>query len=174
MQYENLLEKGKIALYILAGIAILIWNETLQNYIALLVGSVMLFYAAEGIVLRIASGQAREHVLGFIDEVILLLLAILMFFVRGNLDKVCVIWAIWSILREGEEMAVVLKKYRRKSVWIISLAESVIVIGLSSFLVLDPAVHVRSHIIILGIEMILEVLFPLLDGQPLIGEDFGL
>lgn len=172
MKIERILEGVKIAVYLAAGIVILIFNEALMDYIGPLVGGVMLLYALEGIAVRIGTGQAEKHLLGFIDEVILLLLAVLVILVRDNLEKTCVIWAIWSILREGEEIAVVLKKYKRRSVWIISLVESVVVIGLSSFLVLAPMEHAHSHIIILGIEMILEVVFPLLDGQPQISEEF--
>lgn len=172
MKLERFLEFVKAGLYLAAGAAILILNDALTDYIAIMVGSVMFLYAAEGIAVRLLTRQASRHILGFIDEIVLLLLAVLLLLVRSDLEKVCVIWAIWAILREGEEIAMVLKKYRKRSVWIISLIESLILIGLSFFLVLSPAEHVHAHIIVLGIEMILEVVFPLLDGQPLICEDF--
>lgn len=164
MKLEKILDKIKAAIYLAAGLAILIWNVALLDSIALLVGGAMLLYAAEGIAVRLATGRAQRHPIGFVDEIVLLLLAVLTLLVRDDLNKVCVIWAIWAILRERGEIAVVLFRYRRRSVGVISLVESVVVIALSFLLVLTPEEHVHSHVIILGIEMILEVLFPLLDG----------
>lgn len=76
-----------------------------------------------------------------------------------------IIWGTWSILREGDEITECVVRMTHKRPAFISFIESVVVIILSIEMIVDPVEHhAHIHIILLGIELILEVIFPIFYG----------
>ncbi len=153
----------KYAFFILAGIGILVFNTALMGYIPWMVAAVMAVYGLLGILEWLRMPPKERHWLELIDDTVLLVMAGLMLIVRDDFGKCCVIWAVWSILREGAEVSEVLERYGSRTVVIVDLAESLIVVILSVLLVIDPEEHAHSHVILLGIEMLLEAFFPMAD-----------
>ena len=83
--------------------------------------------------------------------------------VNDDLVKVCVIWGTWSILREAFEFAENSESLMHKGPGLCSMIESIVVIVLSITMIAHPSEHhAHVHIFLLGIELILEVVFPLL------------
>ncbi|MBP5153480.1 MAG: hypothetical protein ILP12_00520 [Lachnospiraceae bacterium] len=156
-------EYGMDAVFVLAGILVLVFHEAMMGGIAWMVGGVMLLYAVNGVLRWLARKDPAKRFLELMDMLILVVLAVVVFAVHSDFTRVCVIWAIWSILREGYEVADVLERYRQRAVRIVDYAESAVVVVLSVMLVLSPAEHAHAHVILLGIELILEVVFPLTD-----------
>ncbi|MBO4263018.1 MAG: hypothetical protein J5903_04470, partial [Clostridia bacterium] len=67
-------------------------------------------------------------------------------------------------VRESEEMTEALKRVVGKKPGIINIAESITVIVLSVGMIITPSFHhAHLHIIILGIELILEIVFASLE-----------
>ena len=93
----------------------------------------------------------------------------MIFLLEGHpheLRVVCVIWSIWSIMREGEEIVEKgfegIKEHPITSV--VNFAESVVVIVFSVMLICardfhELEHHAHSHVILLGIELIIEVIW---------------
>ena len=156
----------KTVLYLLAGIAVLVLNNVIMeaHYVGVIVGLVMFFYAVDIILICIAE-KKMLHKDGFFMALMHVLLAVGMFIVVKDLEKVCIIWAVWSILREGGEISECVHRLYHKRPALISLAESVVIIVFSFMMMTDPTEHhAHFHVILLGIELILEVTFPILNG----------
>ena len=89
-----------------------------------------------------------------------LFIGTVLFLVSRDIIKVCLIWGVWSILRESKEMAEAIENIVKNRLGILNVIESVIVIILSFLLILEPnEEHVRLHVILLGIELITVVVF---------------
>ena len=89
-----------------------------------------------------------------------LLIGIILFVVSYDIIKVCLVWGVWSILRESKEMAEAITKLSARKTEIINVVESVIIIALSFTMILEPnESHAYLHIILLGIELVIVVLF---------------
>ena len=98
-----------------------------------------------------------------------LIAVIMIFLLEGHpyeLRIVCVLWSIWSIMREGveiyEKAIECFKKHPITSV--ANLAESVVVIVFSIMLICakdghELEHHAHAHVILLGIELIIEVIW---------------
>lgn len=148
----------KAAIYISAAILIFIFHETVMPGVAFLVGAVILAYAVEEFWLLIRERKYAD----LAGSLIQFVLAILLFIVHEEIVSVCIIWGVWSIIREGREMTHALAHIRVHRLALLNIAESVVVAFLSATMILEPGHHhAHTHVILLGIELILEILFPL-------------
>ena len=95
----------KLVLYLISGCLIMIFSEQVMEYVVILVGAVMTVYAIETIIVSIYEKAVLHEENELFEGLILILLAIVLLFTdKNNLEKICVIWAIWSIIRETEEI----------------------------------------------------------------------
>lgn len=150
----------KTVLYIAAGILIILFHKNMMPYVAFLVAGVVLAYALEELAFRIARRQFPD----IAESMIQILLAILLIYLHDDFVKVCVIWGVWSVIREGRDLHRALTNIKKYKLAVLDILESVVVIPLSILIILrSKPVHAQLHLILLGIELILEVLFPLLE-----------
>lgn len=161
----------KLPIFIIGGILLFIFSETfLENECKLLpflVGGIICFYGIEGIILTLVEGEVKEELTRFMNQLITLLLGIIvLFLVRESehmIEIVSVLWSVWAIMRESEEInEKVLPNLDCIETAVINCAESIVVIVFSVMLIINPGKHhIHSHIILLGVELILEVIWPL-------------
>lgn len=157
----KILEYTKAALYILAAIMIFIFHDEIMPDVAFLVGGVVLAYALEEFAYRIA----RRELADMAESVIQIVLAVLLFLAHDDIVKVCIIWGVWSIIHEGRELTRALANVKTHRLAVVDIAESVVVTVLSATMILEPSRHhAHVHVILLGIELILEIAFPLLEN----------
>lgn len=150
----------KATLYIAVAILILIFHEKIMPSVAFLVGGVVLAYALEELIFLIAQRKFADMA----ESIIQIVLAVLLFLAHDDIIKVCIIWGVWSIIREGREMTHALVHIRRYWLAIVNIAESVVVTVLSATMILEPGEHhAHIHVILLAIELILEIAFPFLE-----------
>lgn len=72
-----------------------------------------------------------------------------------------IIWGVWSIIREGHEITECMIRLSKKKPAFINLIEFVTVVYLSVTMIMEPVEHhAHVHIFLLGIELMLEVIFP--------------
>lgn len=152
----------KTVLYTVAGILILVFNEQIMPAVGFVVGTTITVYGVDLLILTLLRKKFfGENALVF-DALIYILIGIIIFIVSGDIVKVCLVWAVWSILRESKEMNEAMHRISHGRPSFINLAESVVCIVLCFLMVLEPTLHhAHTHIIILGIELILEVAFPI-------------
>ena len=163
----------KTIVFIILGVLAIVFSHELVSqdgaYINALVASVMILYGVEGGIMNIIKKDVKAHPVKFLNNIIMILMAvILLVIVQGHeyeLVMGCVIWSVWSIMREGEEIAEkVIERFDNKVTAIINFLESIIVIVFSILLIAEPGIHhAHTHVILLGVELILEVLWPYLD-----------
>lgn len=160
----------KLGLFIILGILVLVFNKAIMQkdgeYINILVGSIMLLYGLDAIILILITKEYKKEQIKFLNGFINILLAVIMIFFLENKPYEfvtgCVIWSLWSIMREGEEIfEKVVEEFKKTPVTsFINFAESVVVIVFSVGLILNPGEHhAHLHVILLGIELILEVVW---------------
>ena len=164
----------KLILFVAMGIAILVCNKLIMNeegaIINGLVGAIIAIYGLEGIVLPIFTKKVKAEKVEMLNGGVNILIAIIMIFLlEGHtyeLRIVCVLWSLWSIMREGVEIFdkgfVGIKNHPITST--INFAESIIVIIFSVQLIVAKDAHelehhAHAHVILLGIELIIEVIW---------------
>ena len=164
----------KLILFIAMGVAILVCNKLIMNeegaIINGLVGAIIAIYGLEGILLPIFTKKIKAERVEMLNGAINVLIAVIMIFLlEGHpyeLRIVCVLWCVWSIMREGVEIyEKVIEGLRNHPITsTINLAESIIVIVFSIMLITAKDAHelehhAHAHVILLGIELIIEVIW---------------
>ena len=135
-----------------------------------LVGAIIAIYGLEGILLPIFTKKIKAERVEMLNGAINVLIAVIMIFLlEGHpyeLRIVCVLWCVWSIMREGVEIyEKVIEGLRNHPITsTINLAESIIVIVFSIMLITAKDAHelehhAHAHVILLGIELIIEVIW---------------
>lgn len=156
----------KTVLHVILAILVFIFNEQLVNYVPFLVGGVMLLYAFESIYGGFTKEEKDEKIQELLEGALLVLFAVIML-VDGlqNFATACLIWAVWSIYREGSEIFKKVAESKRLVVGAINALESVIVIVFSILLIGNPTEHhALTHVILLGFELFFAVAFPIMDN----------
>lgn len=152
----------KTTIYMIAGILIIIFNKAIFAYVEYVVSAVIIAYGINFIIRGITNKSLFKDTSKLVSAVTNILVGIALILTGDDPVTLCVIWGVWSILREGTEIAELLPELIEKKVGFLDLAESIAIIVLSFILIMEPTEHhIQFHIIILGIELILEVLFPL-------------
>lgn len=161
------MKKGLLAktiIFAILGILILVFNELAVGHLNFSVGGAILLYAIYAIGNSIFNKDLLVNDHGLIEGLILLIFAVLIMFLLDNeVVPICIVWGTWSILREAKEITEDLHRIAHKGPGFISIIESLVVIALSITMIMNPTKHhAHVHIILLGIELILEVTFPYL------------
>lgn len=174
MKMGKVYKLSKLIIFVVLGLLILIFNNSIMKndgaIINGIVGCVIAIYGIEGIVLPIATKKVKQEKVEMLNGAINLLIAIIMIFLLENhpneLFAVCILWSVWSIMREGVEVFdkgfVGIKNHPLTSV--INIAESIVVIVFSIELICAKNTHelmhhAHTHVILLGIELIIEVIW---------------
>ena len=164
----------KLVLFVAMGVLVLVFNKQIMNnegaIINGLVGSIMAIYGLEGVILPIVTRKVKQERVEMLNGTINVLLAIVMIFLLEKhpeeLRVVCVLWSVWSIMREGVEIFdkgyIGIKNHPITSM--INFAESFVVILFSIELICakdfhELEHHAHTHVILLGIELIIEVIW---------------
>ena len=174
MKMGKIYKLTKLIAFVVAGIAILILNKSIMNnegaILNGLVGSIIAVYGLEGIILPIVTKKIKAERIEMLNGGVNLLIAIIMIFLlEGHpyeLRIVCVLWSLWSIMREGVEIFdkgfVGIRNHPITSA--VNFAESIVVIVFSIELIIAKDAHelehhAHAHVILLGIELIIEVIW---------------
>ena len=173
MKMGKIYKLTKLILFVLMGIAILILNEKIMEHsdiLNYLVGGIIAIYGLEGVILPIATKKIKAEKIEMFGGGVNILIAIIMtFLIDKNTEELrilCVLWSLWSIMREGEEIFDKgfegIRNHPITSA--INIAESIVVIVFSIELIIahnehELEHHAHAHVILLGIELIIEVIW---------------
>ncbi|HBF86354.1 MAG TPA: hypothetical protein DDW54_01595 [Clostridiales bacterium] len=150
----------KAVLYIAAAIAIFILHETVMPYVGYLVGGVIFAYSVEELIIAAVKRELIGKGGELFPVISQILIGVLLILSSEYIERVCVIWGVWSILREAKELTHAITCLTQKRPGLLNAAESVTIIVMSSLMVLTPTEHhAHMHVILLGIELICIVLF---------------
>ena len=164
-----------MCLLITAGILLFVFSHKLvydQEGILLngIVGAVIAFYGIEGILYPILTKQVKKERIMLMSGIINLFVAGIMIFLLENhpdeLHVTCILWSLWSIMRESEEIFEKCFDHWKKHpiTSLINLVESIVVIVFSILLIIarnqeELLEHTFAHVVLLGVELIIEVLW---------------
>ena len=151
---------SKAIMYIVSAVLIFVFNKSITPYAGILVGSVVCVYAFEELIVSAINKKLFSDTFHLFDGIAQILIGVILFLVSSDIIKVCLVWGVWSILRESKELAEAVKSIITKRFGVLNVAESVIVIVLSFVMILEPTEHhANLHVILLGVELITVVLF---------------
>ena len=154
----------KSILYSATGILILSLTDTMTEYLGITVGSVVLMYCVNIVVFSIINKRYFGENAIFFDGLMLAFMSAILFIVKDDLVKVCLVWGVWSIMREGKEMSEAIHAITKGKLRYVNAIEPVIVMVFSFTMIFEPTYKsAHSHLIVLGTELLLEVLFPILN-----------
>ena len=159
----------KAVLWTVAAILILVFREEVVLLLNYLVGGIMVAYGLETVVLHLVKKESFKKENRFFWGLIEVAIGITLIFLIDLGDPegipyatVCVVWAIWSMLREALEIEEGIREILHKEPALLSLAESLVAIVFSVLLLLQPGEHhAMTHVILLFVELITAgVIFP--------------
>ena len=173
MKVCRALKGVKFFLFIIWGILVFIFKDKIAAHsetdpqLAFLVASLMFAYSAFDIVDMIEKKKTFAAHTAFFNCIIQIVFGIIILAdtrIRNEYSTICIIWAVWSICREGQELAEDLERFKEHIPAYLNVIESIIVLVLSFMLIASPhPEHAKLHLILLGFELILGVLFPHID-----------
>lgn len=158
----------KLVLFIVWGILVFIFKDKIAEHsdiqLAILVACLMFAYSIFDIVDMIEKKKTLKAHTKLFDCIIQIAFGIIILAdpnIREVYSTVCIIWAVWSICREGQELAEDLERFKEHIPAYLNVIESITVLVLSFMLIANPhPEHAKLHLILLGFELILGVLFP--------------
>ena len=173
MHLPRFYKLAKLIIFATMGVLVLVFNKAIMsNEGALIngvVGAIIAIYGLEGLILPLVRKQWKEKQVVILNCAINILIAVMIFLLENHPHEfrvVCIIWSIWSIMREGEEIVEKgfggIKEHPITS--IVNFAESIVVIVFSVMLICakdfyELEHHAHAHVILLGIELIIEVVW---------------
>ncbi|MCR5462069.1 MAG: hypothetical protein K6E87_03270 [bacterium] len=167
------LKAAKFILFVIWGILIFIFKDKIAEhseehfYLAALVASLMFAYSIFDFIDMLEKKKTLAAHTKLFDCIIQVVFGIIILAdsaIRENYATICIIWAVWSICREGEELAEDLERFKEHIPAYLNVIESIIVLVLSFMLIANPhPEHAKLHLILLGFELILGVVFPHVD-----------
>ena len=126
---ERIFNLYKPIIFFALGILLLIFNSLSYTYLHVTIGVALVLYGLFDALQVAFSEEFKEEIGAFFYGLIEVVLGIILFTKFGeSIEKVAIIWAIWSILREAREIGEVLNEYKSKPVMIASVIESLVVI----------------------------------------------
>lgn len=156
----------KSIIYVIGGILIFVFHNKILNGANFLIGSVMIVFCLNNLIVLSKEKKISKYMPRIVYDILIFILGIVLMFLVDikQFTTVCVIWAVWSIIREEWEVSDAIFEYKNDVIKIINIIESIFLIVISVFFIYGPTVdHLHLHIILLGIELMLEVAFPYLD-----------
>ncbi|MBP5372559.1 MAG: hypothetical protein J6Y44_00035 [Clostridia bacterium] len=158
----------KTIIYVTAGILLLILHDAImsdsKNLLGIIVAGSVMLYALDICFESIKNKKFFGENALFFGGLVQFLIAASLFLVRSSIASVCIVWAVLGILRESKEMSIALYDVIHRKPGILSIIESIIIIGFSFTMIMRPSEeHASLHVYILGVELILEVTFPLIN-----------
>ena len=173
MKVFRTIKTVKFISFIIWGILVFIFKDKIAAHeetdpqLSFLVASLMFAYSIFDIADLIEKKKTFKAHTSFFNCLIQIVFGIIILadpLIRNNYQTVCIIWAVWSICREGQELAEDLERFKEHIPAYLNVVESVIVLVLSFMLIANPhPEHAKLHLILLGFELILGVLFPHID-----------
>lgn len=156
----------KTLIFGITGILILLFSKKILGdsgeHLYVLVASSMILFAL-GLVAEIFQEKKDKNLFLILRASILALLGLFVLIplkhISDSIKTICYVWAIWSLIREGIQTYLnVRKNYKEIPITsILGIIESIILVIFSILLLVEPGLHhAYSHVLLLGVEFVLE------------------
>lgn len=144
---------------VILGLAIIIASDYIIDVLAYVVGISMVLISVINAILRLSSKKANiDTKAGALSRAIIFgVLGFLMIFIQENsLIVIGVAWGVYGLIDGGIELKEVIEEIYYKRKFIFDLLYTLTLISLSMLLIFYPESKIHFHIIILGLEIIVD------------------
>ncbi|MBP5428194.1 MAG: hypothetical protein J6Z04_02780 [Clostridia bacterium] len=157
----------RLIVFVLGAVLLLVFNEFFLHNLRWFIGGLIVLYGSLGILaLMLAKVKPIYEGQGFLFFSVEILLGLTTLCFIKEYATVCVIWAVWSILRESVELEEIVERELHPSLAVFSGIESVAVIVLSIMLMIEPGEHhAMIHSYLLAVELVLAALIPVINHR---------
>lgn len=153
----------KYSLFVFLGTSIFFLKDIYLEGIRFFIGSLILIYAADDFVRAILFEEHEAEKMHLIYKGIAqFILGAIMLILIKDPQTVCVIWGVWAILRESEEIKECIELCKERTPFVLNLAESILAIVLSITMIMEPEAwehHATVHLYLLIVELYTAVIF---------------
>ena len=158
---------SRLIVFIICAVLLLVFNEFFLENLRWFIGGLIVLYGTLGILaLILAKVKPIYEGQGFLFFAVEILLGLTTLCFIKEYATVCVIWAVWSILRESVELEEIVERELHPSLAVFSGIESVAVIVLSVMLMIEPGEHhAMIHSYLLVVELVLAALIPVINHR---------
>jgi len=153
----------KTSIFFLLGISIFFLKNLYLEQLKYFIGALVIIYSLDDLFMAILKEEELEksHFLYKAIAQLIIGLALLIFINQSEI--VCVIWGIWAILREADELKECYLMIKEKTPCVLNIAESIVAIVLSVVMIMELESwehHATVHLYLLIVELITAILFP--------------
>jgi hypothetical protein len=158
---------SRLICFSIAAILLLVFIEFFLHNLRWFIGGWIVVYGSLGVLaLVLAKKKPVYEGKGFLFFAVEILLGLTTLCFIEEYATVCVIWAVWSILRESVELEEIVERELHPALAVVSGLESVAVIVHSVTLMIEPGEHhAMTHSYLLCVELVLSGLIPVLNRR---------
>ena len=155
----------KLFIFIAFSVLLFVFRNELVEGLHYFIGSLVFVYGLESVmVLNFTLKKAALKSIKFAFSVFEMVVGLTILFAVRQFEYVCVMWAVWSMLRQSIDIHEVLTGEVKGPVAIILLIQSVVSVVFSIMLILTPTHHhAITHIYLLIAELLVISLPPVID-----------
>ena len=158
---------SRLICFVVGAVLLLVFNEFFLHNLRWFIGGLIVLYGSLGVLaLLLAKVKPIYEGQGFLFFSVEILLGLITLCFIKEYATVCVIWAVWSIIRESIELEEIVARELHPVLALISGLESVAVVVLSVMLMIEPGEHhAMIHSYLLVVELILASLIPIINHR---------
>ena len=143
----------KTFFYLALAVSLIVMKETWLAQHRYLIGGLMCLYGLEGLVISIIQKEWLKY--HFYQGMIETFLGVVTIIFVDDFETICIMWGVWSIIRESGEIQDAVVSMVNKGPGLISLILSIVVLLFSAKIIIDPTEEVvLTHFTLLAIELI--------------------
>ena len=158
---------SRLICFVVCAVLLLVFNELFLHNLRWFIGGLIVLYGSLGVLaLLLAKVKPIYEGQGFLFFSVEILLGLITLCFIKEYATVCVIWAVWSIIRESIELEEIVARELHPVPAIVSGLESVAVVVLSVMLMIEPCEHhAMIHSYLLVVDLILTSLIPIINHR---------
>ena len=158
---------SRLICFVVCAVLLLVFNELFLHNLRWFIGGLIVLYGSLGVLaLLLAKVKPIYEGQGFLFFSVEILLGLITLCFIKEYATVCVIWAVWSIIRESIELEEIVARELHPVPAIVSGLESVAVVVLSVMLMIEPGEHhAMIHSYLLVVDLILASLIPIINHR---------
>ena len=158
---------SRLICFVVCAVLLLVFYELFLHNLRWFIGGLIVLYGSLGVLaLLLAKVKPIYEGQGFLFFSVEILLGLITLCFIKEYATVCVIWAVWSIIRESIELEEIVARELHPVPAIVSGLESVAVVVLSVMLMIEPGEHhAMIHSYLLVVDLILTSLIPIINHR---------
>ena len=155
----------KLAIYLTIGVLLGVYHTYMVEHLKYTLPTIMLLYGLEAVCFAVYYHRNKCYLeQRFYWGLVEMLLAFVIVFAVNDFVTVCIIWAIWAILREANEIREAVTELSNLIPSTIEIVAGLVNVVFSVLLIINPTVqHATVHLYLLIVELVLTSGLPIIN-----------